>query len=105
MDLSREIPPALTQISRPAHQWVIYPHNLASLFPEEDLEHYDTSLSSNAGYLFSSHTFRLGFWTVRDQANETINGAATQTNNPRTVVQDEIIEAQDFDRKLQARLP
>ena len=105
MDLSRETPPALTQNLSPAHQWVIYPRNLASLFPEEDLERYDTSLSSSAGRLFSSHTVRLGFWTVRDQADETINGAATQTNSPRTVVRDEIIEAQDFDRKLQARLP
>jgi hypothetical protein len=96
MDLSRETPPAPTQNLSPAQQWAIYPRNLASLFLEEDLERYDTSLSSNAGRLFSSHTVRLGFWTVR---------AATRTTSPRTVVRDEIIDAQDFDRKLQARLP
>lgn len=105
MNLSRENPPAPAQNLSPAQQWVIYPRNLASLFPEEDLERYDASLSSSAGRLFSSNTVRLGFWTVRDQVDETANSAATQTNSPRTIVQDEITEAQDFDRKLQARFP
>jgi hypothetical protein len=105
MELSGENPPAPAQSLSTAQQWAIYPRNLASLFPEVDLENYDNFLSSNAGRLFSSSTVRLVFWSARDQVDGGVNGATNRTSSRRRIVQDEITEAENFDSKLQARHP